>query len=40
NKSTIHIDLMIGSGKMNVDGVVDDQTTEPIMRNGEWVFEV
>jgi len=40
NKSAIHIDLMIGSGKMNVDGVVDDQTTEPIMRNGEWVFEV
>jgi aminopeptidase len=40
NKSAIHIDLMIGSGKMNVDGVVDDQNTEPIMRNGEWVFEV
>ena len=40
NESTIHLDLMVGSGDMNVDGVLEDGTTEPIMRNGEWVFEV
>ena len=40
NQSIIHIDFMIGSGEMNVDGILDDETTEPIMRNGEWVFEV
>ncbi len=38
--SSIHLDLMIGSGEMSVDGVLEDETTEPIMRNGEWVFEV
>ena len=40
NKSSIHLDLMIGSGEMNVDGVLDKGNAEPIMRNGEWVFEV
>ena len=40
NNSTIHLDLMIGSGEMSVDGILDDETTEPIMRNGEWVFKI
>lgn len=40
NNSSIHLDLMIGSGEMNVDGLLEDGATEPIMRNGEWVFEV
>jgi aminopeptidase len=40
NMSTIHIDFMIGSGEMNVDGILDDGTTEPIMRNGEWAFKI
>jgi aminopeptidase len=31
---------MIGSGEMNVDGILEDETTEPVMRNGEWAFEV
>jgi aminopeptidase len=39
-KITIHIDFMIGSGEMDVDGLVEDGTAEPIMRGGEWVFEV
>jgi aminopeptidase len=38
NKSSIHIDLMIGSGKMNIEGILDDGSIEEIMRNGEWVF--
>ncbi len=40
NNSSIHLDLMVGSGEMDVDGILEDKTTEPIMRNGEWVFEV
>ena len=40
NNSLIHLDFMIGSGEMNVDGILDDETTEPVMRNGEWAFEV
>ncbi len=40
NNSSIHLDLMVGSGEMNVDGILEDETTESIMQNGEWVFEV
>lgn len=40
NDSLTHIDFMIGSDKMNIDGISEDGTVEPIMRNGEWVFEV
>ena len=37
NASLIHVDWMIGSGEMDVDGVAADRTTEPLMRKGEWV---
>ena len=37
NASLIHVDWMIGSGQMNVDGVAADGTSEPLMRLGEWV---
>lgn len=40
NTSMIHTDFMIGSGEMNVDGFTEDGTAEPIMRSGEWTFEV
>ncbi|MFW9818211.1 MAG: aminopeptidase [Candidatus Thorarchaeota archaeon] len=40
NISGIHYDFMIGSDKMKVDGILKDYSTEPIMRNGEWAFEV
>ncbi|MFX0026928.1 MAG: aminopeptidase [Candidatus Hermodarchaeota archaeon] len=40
NNSLIHIDFMIGSGEMNVDGILEDETVEPLMRNGEWAFTV
>jgi aminopeptidase len=36
NVSLIHVDFMIGSDKMNIDGVKDDGSVEPVMRNGEW----
>ncbi|MEE9377055.1 MAG: aminopeptidase [Candidatus Lokiarchaeia archaeon] len=40
NTSLIHIDCMFGSNEMNVDGILKDGTIEPIMRDGEWAFEV
>jgi aminopeptidase len=37
NSSLIHIDWMIGSGEIDIDGVLPGGTTEPVMRKGEWV---
>ena len=37
NSSLIHVDWMIGSGKMDVDGLNAEGTPEPLMRSGEWV---
>ncbi len=37
NESLIHVDWMIGSGKMNVDGIDRNGKPEPLMRAGEWV---
>lgn len=39
NTSLIHIDFMIGSDQMDVDGLTTDGRVEPILRNGEWAFE-
>lgn len=36
NKSLIHIDWMIGSGRIDIDGVHADGRTVPVMRQGEW----
>jgi aminopeptidase len=37
NKSLIHIDWMIGSDKIDVDGIGTNGNAEPLMRSGEWV---
>jgi aminopeptidase len=37
NKSLIHIDWMIGSGEIDIDGITADGRAEPLMRKGEWV---
>ena len=37
NASLIHVDWMIGSAQMNVDGLAGDGSPEPLMRLGEWV---
>jgi aminopeptidase len=37
NSSLIHVDWMIGSGTMNVDGIAQDGSASPLMRAGEWV---
>ena len=36
NHSLIHIDFMIGSDKMDVNGITADGSIEPVMRAGEW----
>jgi aminopeptidase len=36
NRSSIHVDFMIGSGELDVDGVLSNGSTEPLMRQGEW----
>ncbi len=40
NLSSVHLDFMIGSGEMDVEGVRGEGTTEPIMCAGEWAFKV
>jgi aminopeptidase len=37
NHSLIHVDWMIGSAEIDVDGVSADGMAEPLMRGGEWV---
>ena len=40
NDSLIHEDFMIGSAEMDIDGVTADGNIEPIMRAGDWAFDV
>jgi aminopeptidase len=37
NRSAAHVDFMIGSGELDVDGVLPGGAVEPVMRRGEWV---
>lgn len=37
NSSITHVDFMIGSAEVDVDGILDDGSPEPLMRSGEWV---
>lgn len=37
NDSMVHVDWMIGSAEIDVDGVRVDGSTVPLMRSGEWV---
>jgi aminopeptidase len=36
NSSLIHIDWMIGSGEIDIDGIKQDGSRVPVMRKGEW----
>ena len=40
NFSLTHNDFMIGSAQMDIDGITEDGTQEPVMRQGEWAFDV
>ena len=39
NSSVTHVDFMIGSERMDSDGVLRDGSTEPVMRAGEWAIQ-
>ncbi|HEX8991751.1 MAG TPA: aminopeptidase [Anaerolineales bacterium] len=40
NTSKLHTDFMIGSSAIDVDGLLPGGQAEPVMRAGEWAFEV
>jgi aminopeptidase len=37
NDSLIHVDWMIGSAQLDIDGITAAGAAEPLMRKGEWV---
>lgn len=39
NRSLIHVDWMIGSAEVDVDGIDAQGKAEPLMRAGEWVAD-
>lgn len=38
NRSTAHVDFMIGSDQMDIDGITADGQIVPIFRSGEWAI--
>lgn len=38
NDSITHVDFMIGSDEMDIDGIKADGTSEPVFRKGNWAF--
>ena len=38
NQSITHVDFMVGSESMDIDGVLEDGTTEAVFKNGNWAF--
>ncbi|WP_377887274.1 aminopeptidase [Alkalihalobacillus sp. R86527] len=38
NESVTHVDFMIGSAEMDIDGIKSDGSSEPVFRSGNWAF--
>lgn len=38
NESITHVDFMIGSAEMDIDGITADGKVEPVFRAGNWAF--
>jgi aminopeptidase len=38
NESITHVDFMIGSAEMDIDGITVDGKSEPVFRAGNWAF--
>lgn len=36
NRSQTHVDFMVGSNQMNIDGIREDGSVVPVFRNGDW----
>ncbi len=39
NSSNLHVDWMIGSAELDIDGISEDGERTPVMRRGEWAFD-
>jgi aminopeptidase len=39
NDSLVHVDFMVGSNQLDIDGLSQDGKAEPLMRKGEWAFQ-
>lgn len=40
NQSPLHLDFMMGSAELDVDGIRADGTVEPVLRGGEWAIDI
>lgn len=40
NDSMVHVDFMVGSAEMDIDGVTESGQVEPIFRAGTWAIEL
>jgi aminopeptidase len=40
NHSLMHVDFMIGSAELDIDGLDESGAATPLMRAGEWATEV
>ncbi len=40
NASLVHVDFMVGSPSLNIDGITKEGKAEPVMRAGEWAFKL
>lgn len=38
NDSLVHVDFMVGSDRLDIDGILPDGSSLPVMRAGEWAF--
>ena len=36
NDSLVHVDFMMGSADMDIDGITYDGQVVPVFRNGDW----
>lgn len=40
NASLVHVDFMVGSDQLDIDGILPDGRIEPVLQKGEWAFSV
>ena len=40
NESATHVDFMVGSDQLDIDGITRAGAAEPVMRKGDWAFKV
>ena len=38
NDSATHVDFMLGTEDLSIDGIKADGTRVPVFRNGDWAF--